>query len=298
MASKQKILAIAGLITGSLVWGLVWYPYRALDEAGVSGVLAAFISYTFALLIGLFFTGPVWRELRYAGWWGVALMISAGGANVGYVLAVLNGEVMRVLLLFYLAPLWTVILSRWMLGEKLNHYGYAVIALSLSGAFTMLWHERQGFPIPQNNAEWMGLGAGMCFAWLNVTVRRTQHLSINFKAASVWFGTILFTSPILIYMGGITVQLQSIAIETWLLLALVGLVLGATSFIVQYGVTHLPANQAIVLLLSELIFAAIAAYFLAGEEMGTREWVGAALIVSASLMSGKVYSEPSKMKPH
>lgn len=290
MASKQKILAISGLITGSLVWGLVWYPYRALDGAGVSGVLAAFISYTFALLAGLFFTGAVWRELRHAGWWGIALMVSAGGANVGYVLAVLNGEVMRVLLLFYLAPLWTVILSRWLLGEKLNHYGYVVVALSLTGALTMLWQQDHGLPIPQNNAEWMALGAGMCFAWLNVTVRRTQHLSVNFKAASVWLGTIALTAPVLFYRGGVSAQLQSIAIENWLLLALVGLVLGATSFVVQYGVTHLPANQAIVLLLSELVFAAIAAFLLAGEEMTLREYIGAAFIISASLMSGKVYS--------
>lgn len=292
MASKQKILAISGLITGSLVWGLVWYPYRALDEAGVSGVWAAFLSYTFALLIGLFFTGSVWRELRGSGWWGIALMVSAGGANVGYVLAVLNGEVMRVLLLFYLAPLWTVFLSRWMLGEKLNFYGYAVIALSLMGAFTMLWSGERGLPLPQNYAEWIGLAAGMCFAWLNVTVRRTQHLSVNFKAASVWLGTVLLTAPVLLYMGGIATQLQSMSIETWLLLALIGIVLGATSFIVQYGVSNLPANQAIILLLSELVFAAIAAYFLAGEEMSVREWVGAALIISASLLSGKVYTEP------
>ena len=217
MASKQKILAVSGLITGSLVWGLVWYPYRVLDDAGVSGVWAAFLSYFFALLTGSYFTGPVWREFRLAGWWGIALMVSAGGANLSYVLAMLEGEVMRVLLLFYLAPFWTVMLSRWLLNEKLNRYGYAIIMLSLSGAFVMLWNRDHAMPLPQNRAEWLGLTAGMCFAWLNVTVRRTQHLSLSFKAASVWLGTLLFTAPVIFLQGDFSARLLSIAQQSWLL---------------------------------------------------------------------------------
>ncbi len=71
-----------------------------------------------------------------------------------------------------------------------------------------------------------------------------------------------------------------------------GLVLCATSIIVQYGLTHMPANQAIVIFLSELVFAAVSSYFLAGEAMGLKEIIGAVLIVSASLLSGKIYTEP------
>ena len=37
---------------------------------------------------------------------------------------------------------------------------------------------------------------------------------------------------------------------------------------------------------------AVAAYLLAGEEMGVREFIGAALIISASLLSGKIHAEP------
>lgn len=291
MHSKQKISAVIGLLTGALVWGLMWYPYRALQEAGVSGELATLISYAIALALGLLVTGPVWIELRLAGWWGIALMASAGWTNLGYVLAMLDGEVMRVLLLFYLAPLWTVFLSHWLLGEKLNRYGYAIIALSLGGAFVMLWNVEQGLPLPQNQAEWIGLSAGMGFAMLNVTVRRTQHLSVNFKAAGVWLGTVLFTAILLLYHGSVTAQVQGITANAWWLLVLIGLVLCATSFTVQYGLTHLPANQAIVLFLSELVFAAISSYLLAGEEMGVRELTGAALIISASLLSGKIHAD-------
>lgn len=289
VASKQKILSVSSLLSAAMVWGLIWYPYRVLGAAGVSGELATFLTYSIALVFGLLLSGSIWRELRLAGWWGVALILSAGWTNLGYVLAILGGEVMRVLLLFYLAPLWTVLFARWLLGEKLNRYGYAVIALSLGGALVMLWKQGMGLPVPQNRAEWIGLSAGMGFAMTNVLVRRIQHLSINFKSASVWFGTALLTALLLVYQGNLLSRIQVVPLHTWWLLALIGLVLCATSIAVQYGLTNLPANQSIVLFMVELVFAAAASFYLAGERMDTREIIGAALIVSASLLSGKIH---------
>lgn len=291
MASKQKITAITGLLSGAAVWGMVWYPFRILEHAGISGMLSSFITYFFALLIGVAISGPVWRELRIAGWWGVLLILCAGWTNFGYVQAIIEGEVMRVLLLFYLAPLWTVFFAHFLLGERLSRFGYAVILLSLSGALVMLWQPSLGLPVPQNRAEWIGLSAGMSFALTNVIVRHTQHLSVNFKSASVWLGTVLLTGLMLLYQGDLAAHVISISLDSWWMLALVGLVLCATSFAVQFGLTHLPANQAIVLLLFELMFAAVAAYFLAGEKMGLQEYIGAVLIVSASLLSGRIHNE-------
>ena len=292
MPSQQKITAVTGLLSGAAVWGMVWYPFRILEHAGISAMLSSFLVYVIALIIGLIISGPVWREFRIAGWLGVLQIFSAGWSNFGYVQAIIEGEVMRVLLLFYLAPLWTIFFAHFFLGERLNRYGYAVIVLSMSGAMVMLWQPSLGLPVPQNRAEWIGLSAGMTFALTNVIVRHSQHLSVAFKSAGVWFGTVLLSGMMLLYSGGLTAQLSGITFDSWWLLALIGLVMCATSFAVQFGLTHLPANQAIVLLLFELLFAAVAAYFLAGERMGMQELIGAVLIVSASLLSGKIHNEP------
>ncbi|MBI1175106.1 MAG: EamA family transporter [Sideroxydans sp.] len=280
-----------GLLNAATVWGLVWYPYRLLAHAGVSGELATLLTYTIAVGCGLLVAGPVWRELRVAGWWGIALTLAAGWTNVGYVLAILDGEVMRVLLLFYLAPLWTVLLSRILLGERLNRYGYAIVALSLGGAFVMLWRPGFGLPLPQNRAEWTGLSAGVAFAVTNVLVRRVQHLSVNFKAIAILFGGALLTAMPLWYRGNVGMQVQAVVPTAWWLILAVALALCATSFAMQFGLTRLPANQAIVLLMFELVVAAISSYLLAGEEMGGREIAGALLIVAASLFSGKLHAQ-------
>lgn len=282
-------MPVAGVLSGALVWGLIWYPYRVLQDIGIAGALATFITYLLAMLCGAFILPRMWREIPKLGRWGWLLVFSAGWANFGYVLAMLHGEVMRVLLLFYLAPLWTILFSYWLLGERLNRYGYLVIALSLGGAFIMLWEPRLGVPLPQNLSEWIGLSAGMSFAFSNVVSRRAAYLSVEAKSFSLWLGAVMLTLPFLLWQGEIAGHLLAISAQTWLLLVLMGITLGATSFAVQYGVTHLSANRAMVLFLFELVIAAASSYVLVDEVLHLREWLGAALIVSASLLSGKLH---------
>jgi drug/metabolite transporter (DMT)-like permease len=293
--ANQNVFPVAGILSGALVWGLIWYPYRVLQETGVSGPVATLITYLLAMLCGAFMLPRVWRELRLyykvrAGWWAVGLVLSAGWSNLGYVLAMLHGEVMRVLLLFYLSPLWTILFSRWLLGERLNRYGYLVIALSFSGAVIMLWKPQLGLPLPQNPSEWIGLTAGMSFALSNVVSRRAAHLTVDSKSYSVLLGTVLLTVPLLWWQGGMPDQVLAAGVDSWLILGLLGITLCATGYAVQFGVTNLLSNRAMLLFLFELVVAAVSSYFLADEAMRLRDWLGASLIVSASLLSGKLHA--------
>ena len=295
MPANQNVFPVAGILSGALVWGLIWYPYRVLQETGVSGPLATLITYLLAMLCGAFMLPRVWRELRLyykvrAGWWAVGLVLSAGWSNLGYVLAMLHGEVMRVLLLFYLSPLWTILFSRWLLGERLNRYGYLVIALSFSGAVIMLWKPQLGLPLPQNLSEWIGLSAGMSFAFSNVVSRRAAHLTVESKSYSVLLGTVLLTVPLLWWQSGMPGQVLAVGADNWLILCLLGITLCATGYAVQFGVTNLLSNRAMLLFLFELVVAAVSSYFLADEAMRLRDWLGASLIVSASLLSGKLHA--------
>ncbi|HXU94729.1 MAG TPA: DMT family transporter [Gallionella sp.] len=293
MPSKQNIFTFAGALSGALVWGLIWFPYRALQDAGVSGALATLLTSALAILFGAFMLPHAWRERRNAGWWTLWLLLSSGWANLGFVLGMLGGEVMRVLLLFYLAPLWTILFSYWLLGERLNHYGYVVMFLSICGAVVMLWKPQVGVPLPQNLAEWIGLSAGMAFALSTVVARRSSHMSLEAKTVSVWLGTIVLAAPLLWWQGGMVDQVGAIGAQQWLILAVLGVAICATSYAVQYSIARLPANRAMLLFLIELVFAAVSSYLLASEVMQPRDWVGALLIVSASLLSGKLH-EPER----
>ncbi len=282
MLSKQ-IPAIS-LLAGATVWGLFWYPYRVLGLLGMSGWISLTLSYGAALVFGLIFFRRAILSTRFS-WMLVWIGLSAGLCNIGYVLAMLNGEVMRVLLLFYLAPFWTVLLARLLLGERLAARGYLVILFSLAGAVVMLWSPGRGSIFPKNDAEWLGLGAGFLFALSNVLAKLGQDCSIEARSASVSAGVVV---------AGLVFELfqpsgwSGFSPDALVLLAIMGMVILAVNMAMQYGLTHTPANRAIVILLFELVVAAVSSYFLAGEAMRFQEWAGGAMIVAASLLSGKM----------
>ncbi len=282
---REKHRAVLSLLTGALIWGLIWYPYRILRDAGIDGILAPTVTYAVAFVLGLVLFR---RSLgRFTPSWTLFwLALAAGGCNLGYVLATLTGEVVRVLLLFYLAPLWTVVLSRVLLGERLSRVGVLVIALSMAGAATVLWQPRAGLPIPQNVADWFGLGAGFSFALFNVLSRHAQGVSIELKSMVAFAGVVVLGG--LLLLCGIGNLHMPSASSTWGLLALIGLVLVTVNLVVQYGLARVAANRAVVIMLSEVGFAALSSWLLADESLGLREWVGGAMIVAASVFSARM----------
>lgn len=291
--NKQNLLPVTALLGGAVIWGLLWYPYRLLEQAGISGSIATTITYFIALLLGLVSFRRDLRMSRIAAGepyllLGIALF--AGWTNLAYVLGVIHGEVMRVLLLFYLAPLWTIVFSRLLLNEKLSLLGYLVIALSLSGAATMLWELESGSLLPSSYGDWMGLSAGFMFALSNILSRKDQYHDIRLKSMAVWIGVVLIGLIYSLFLPDLS-ALGNISPDAYVLLSGLGVTIFVLSVAVQYGLTHVPANRAIVIMLFELVVAAVAAYLLTDEAMTLKEWAGGAMIISASLFSARMNRE-------
>jgi drug/metabolite transporter (DMT)-like permease len=286
-----KASAVAGLLSGALVWGLIWYPFRLLEEAGVRGSVSTLITYAIALVAACILFRRSLPALRRPDRLLILIGLSAGWTNLGYVLGMIHGQVMQVLLLFYLAPLWTVVFAALLLGERPGTVGLLVILLSLAGAATMLWQPGLSLPVPRSAAEWFGLSAGVGFALSNVLIRKARHLEIPVKAVAVFAGVVV-TALVVAMMEGVpaTGPLR-IGPGAMLLLVVVGLVIFATNLAVQHGLMRVSANRAIVLLLSELVVAALSSYVLAAEAMHWNQWAGGVMIVAATLLSGRLGQE-------
>jgi len=283
---------VLALLAGASLWGVMWYPYRRLAAAGLDGIWSTLATYGLALVIGAFIFRahlPALRHMPAAAWlMGAAI----GWSNLGYVLGVLEGEVMRVLLLFYLAPLWTVPLARLILGERLDAWGALVIALAMTGAATMLWRSDLGLPWPASFAEWLGVASGFLFALGNVLVRRLETMSDAAKSIVIWAGVTVAGLVHLPASGGPAGPAVEAAFSNIALVAGTGTSLVVMSYVLQYGLSRLPANRAIVILLFELVVAAVAAYLLAGETLSTKDWVGGAFIVLACVASSRISLVP------
>ncbi|MCX7628139.1 MAG: DMT family transporter [Methylophilaceae bacterium] len=281
MSSPPRMFPIFGLLFGAIVWGLIWYPYRLLEQAGISGIQSSLLTYGFALMVGVLPFVRDWRLCMRVPQEAYLIGMCAGWTNLSYVLAILHGEVMRVLLLFYMAPVWTLLLARLLLDERVSWRGLVVMAVSLSGMLTMLWQGSQ-LPLPRNLAEWLALSSGLAFAATNVLTRRAAHLTLRAKSIAVWAGVCVLTL-LSLPLAPPFIPMQAISSSGWLLMAAIGVVLAITTWLVQYGLTHTPATRASVIFMFELVVAAVSSYWLAGEHMTLREWVGGALIVAAAL---------------
>ncbi len=284
--SKQQPLAIFGLLFGAFCWGIVWYPYRLMDVSGVPGIVSSFYTYIITLVMGCVIFARHWRGVTKVPKNIILLSLVAGWTNLSYVIAIIDGEVMRVMLLFYLAPLWTLIMAHFWLHEQTSKTGYIAIAVSLIGAYIMLANPLSGtleLPLPKSQSDWFALSAGIGFATTNVMTRKANYLSLQAKSFAVWLGVI---AMVLIFLPFVHISLpapQIFTVKQWLIMMLIAMLIMAATLFVQYGVTKIKATRASVLFLFELVVAAVASYYLTSEVMTLSEWIGGALILAAAV---------------
>lgn len=285
-------MAVFGLLLGAVCWGIIWFPYRIMAETGVTGVVSTIYTYVIAIpLAGIYFAKH-WRGVFKLPISIVWLAITAGWTNLCYVLAVIDGEVMRVMLLFYLSPLWTLILAHFWLKEKTTFNGYIAIVASLLGAFIMLHNPQMGvFPLPRNTAEWLGLIAGVGFSLMNVIARKSSHLSVRAKSMSILVGVLAVSLMVLPFVSDVMIAPSAFTLSNGLLMLLIAALVLVATLAVQYGVTKITATRASVLFLFELVVAAVASYYLAHETMAFNEWLGGSLIVVAGIFAATHKSE-------
>jgi drug/metabolite transporter (DMT)-like permease len=288
--SKQdnRLLAVLSLLFTATLWGIVWYPLRLLELEGLSGLWSALISYG-AILCLLSWVFVRDRQSLADNRLPLLLMgLSAGWCNVAFIMAVLDGHVVRVLLLFYLSPFWAVCLGWLILGERLDTKSILVFAVAVTGAIIMLWNEDVGVPWPRDNADWLAVSSGFTFALSNVFVRRTQNVGVLLKSVSTWAGVVVVAMTwIILSDTGFP------AVNSTVLLA--AAVLGLCGFLVMtltvlYGVTHMPVHRSAVILLFELVVGTVSSLLLTDEVVLFREWLGGFMIVTAAYVAAHIHA--------
>ncbi|WP_323120758.1 DMT family transporter [Burkholderia alba] len=289
-------LPTLAILIGASVWGLIWYPLRILASLGVTGTaasaLTSFVACAFVLLLRRRSVATVrWH------WLLPALGVAAGITNLGFVWGTIHGEVLRVMLLFYLTPAWTAIYAHFMLGERMSWAGAGLALLSISGAVLMLWSPRLGIPLPANPAEWAGLVAGMSFAMSNVLVvkmsRELPEMKAEMRTATLFGGAAVLGAAAALVEGLPPVPAGAHLGVAALLVAGIGITVASNNLLVQYGLARVAANRASIIMLFEIIITALSAWLFANELPGAREWAGGACIVLATLLSSRVHRAPA-----
>ncbi len=304
------MLAVLALALNALVWGLSWWPLRQLDAAGLHPLWATAAVFLLATLVLTGIRPSGWLQFKTHPqlWW---LMLASGLTNVGFNWAVTTGDVVRVVLLFYLMPTWSLLLAWWLLNERPTRGAVARLALALVGVLLVLKTPESAWPVPQDLADVLALFAGFCFALTNIWLLRLQHTSESARMVAMFGGGALMAiaCAVLATATGVIPTLPNMPSELSIVSAAVAwlgdasvvplvttwapYVLGlSTAFLVsnftlQYGAARLSAHTTAMVMMSEVVFASVSSVALGVSALTWRIALGGGMIVFAALLASQ-----------
>jgi drug/metabolite transporter (DMT)-like permease len=289
VSSGSPLLPALALVFNAFTWGVSWWPFRQLEAAGLHPLAATTLIYLLAVLVLSIARPAAWRELfAHPALW--VLVLASGTTNAAFNWAVTIGDVVRVVLLFYLMPLWAVLLARSLLHEPLHAATLARAAVALAGALVILWpRDAGGWPLPRTLAEWLGVIGGFSFALNNVMLRREAARSEAARALAMFVGGALVSLLVALALSSAG-RMPGLPAPSsgWIVggLALGALFL-ASNLALQFGAARLAANTTALIMLSEVLFASVSALLLGAGQLDARVLIGGAAIIAAALSAAR-----------
>ena len=282
--STSLLGPVLGLLANALVFGLSWWPFREMQALGLHPLWAT------ALMYGLSF---VFISLMRPSWFGSLhehpqlwwLFVGSGLTNFGFNWAVTQGDVVRVVLLFYTMPAWSVLFAWWLLGEKPDRQSLVRLSLALLGVALILKTPDTPWPIPSSAMDYLALLGGASFALNNAMLRKLAFLPEVERMGAMFGGGMCVTAAAaaaLVPFGWVSLPVDT----SWWPFALgLALCLLFSNLSLQYGAARLPANTTALVMLSEIVFAAASSVYLGASELSLRKLAGGVLIVFAAILA-------------
>lgn len=285
MGWPRETTASVAVFTAGVMWGVWWLPLRFLAEAGAAGLWPVLLIYAASALM-LLPTAIARRRRLIEGGRGLLFIgLCIGGALSGWSYAIIAGEVVRVSMLYYLAPIWATLLSVLWLGEPITRLRLLSIPLGLGGAAVILGIDAN-LPLPRNLPEWLGLGAGMLFA-IGATYQRARpEISVHDRTFVTYVSATLVGILAMTFVpspaGPALLALPVLTAAV----AAAGLMAVPSYFLLFWGSRYLDSGRVNLLLIVEGVISTATASIITDEPFGWREASGCVLIIGAIAVEG------------
>lgn len=278
---------VLALLVNAFVWGVSWWPFRHLQAMGLHPLWATTLIYVLSALAIVAWRPQALRQfLTHPALW--LIFLGSGITNATFNWAVSIGDVVRVVLLFYLMPLWSLLLARLILNEKLTTSAVVRVAMALAGAALVLSQGDHHAARAGVLADVLAVLGGFAFALNNVMLKRESARPEQARALAMFLGGAVvagLTAAALSGAGAADVR-WPVASAAWLLPAL-GLAIAfmASNLCLQYGAARLSAAATAVVMPCEVLFAALTSVWWGGATLHSTVLAGGALILAATLAS-------------
>lgn len=284
--SNQSIEIRASLAVAysGIAWGLFWIPLRFMDRAGITDAWATVLFYAIPLVAFIPWIIINWQRIWRCGWSLHFIGIAAGGSLAFYSDALLYTEVVRALVIFYLTPVWSMLLARIVLGEAITPPRVVAIVFGIAGLLVILGVD-QGVPWPRNVGDWMALISGLGWAVAAVLLRKDDgSRSMEISAVYLFYG---FIVAVILAISPVAGEIEPpdwptiVDILPWSILIALLVIPGA--YAAFWGAPHLNPGLVGLLMMTEISVGVVTAAIWANEPFGVRELAGVTLITLAGL---------------
>ena len=285
--------AVLALLANALVWGVSWWPFRQLQSHGLHPLWSTALLYVLIFVLVVLLRPGSWRGIAAHPvlWW---LLLAAGLTNVGFNWAVTVGDVVRVVLLFYLMPAWSVLVAWLLLGEKPSASSLLRLGLAMVGVLIVLKTPNGAWPVPQSLPDWLALLGGLSFAITNALLRKTANTPADARMLAMFGGgAALATGAALLGMSQQIVPAPALAMAGVPMLIGLCIAFLISNVALQYGAARLAASTTALVMLTEILFASASAALFDAADFTPRLLIGGGLIVLAALLSALAPSSDS-----
>ena len=285
------LLAASALVINAFVWGVSWWPLRELQNAGLHPLWATAAVYLLISIGMLVFYASALKGLlaNPALWW---LALASGLTNVGFNWAVTVGDVVRVVLLFYLMPAWSVLVAWGLLGEKPTRASLLRLGLAMAGVLIVLKTPDSPWPVPQSGADWLALMGGLSFAITNALLKKQNHTPSGARMLAMFAGgALLATAVATLGLSFGALPMPALQSAGWVVFFGLCLAFVISNAALQYGAARLAASTTSLVMLTEILFASVSAALLGAAVFSPRIFWGGSLIVLAALLAALAHNK-------
>lgn len=266
-------------------WGTYWIPLRYLDNNNNSSVWPIFISF---LILSAILVKPLILSIKtilinknfyfLLGCLFAALAISL------YSESLIRGEIAKVVVLFYLCPIWGSILARIFLHKKFTIIRIISIILGFIGLEIIVGIE-QGFFLPSNLVEWIAILAGITWA-ISLTFFNLAESTSGLQKTSLTIFFVPFIFLLLCFIpGGRSTIISSNLLSLnptfiWIVMFAIFWLLPSI-LLIFFSVEILDPGRINILLAFEVVVGILSAALLTSEIIGFKELLGAFFVITA-----------------
>ena len=272
----MNLRVLAALLITLILWSSAFAAIRGALHAYDPGSLAFLRFATASLALGIF---ALITRMRLPDFQDVPMILVCGVFGISAYHLLLNyGEVTveagTSAFLINTSPLFTVLIARWVLNERLRLAGWLGIGISLLGVLLIVLGKNKGFSF-HTDALYI---VGAAFASSIYIVLHKPYLkkyrAVEFMTYMIWAGT----ATLLVFAPHAIAQLRTAPLQPTLLIVYLGVFPAAVAYVTwTYLMAVMPVSRAVTMLYLVPPFATFFGWLFLGEAPGLIAFAGGLL---------------------